>query len=550
VIEAQVHAQLRAYLRSKGLTAQPEDAWPHHLTLARLVARALRLGRSALIQVSTGGYSSRVDPDAYRLSYLMALFLWPGASLIVAEEKTLNQLLLHTIPALQQWLETHKPVCRVESWPSPQFQGVGLTTPDCWLADRLSGLDQVSRSFQASPNSQASPPSSAPFPQQIPTVIEAIDDVEDWLLDYQTLTIAPGDWINLKLRYPQQSAAIQGIQIFLTHCFFQHPPNPYDAYLLEAAERERLASLLQELDHQGWELHLPEPWNTFHRWASPPPEALPATPLWFTLDRALGTFTLYGTDLVTTPLLKQIWAQQPVVLLRETGDGKNRGEAPKTTDFSQRLGLESVTKVQFLAPRQGDPIPLYLPDRLPLPNTPDYQNAALRELRRLLIFRAPTPGLTVILIQDLLLKQQVGAILAAEFGSRVQVDRWSELPQGVVVASWDFWLANLHQSQPLSLLAITTLPFPSVEHPLVAARVAYHKHQQQDWFQSFLLPQAVRDLQRAIAPIRSPRRSPSGSHSGLLALLDTRLLHRSYGQQILNALSPITRLNYLDPLNT
>jgi ATP-dependent DNA helicase DinG len=243
-------------------------------------------------------------------------------------------------------------------------------------------------------------------------------------------------------------------------------------------------------------------------------------------------------------LLKQIWAQQPLVLLRETGEGKSRREL--ATDFSQRLGLESVTKVQFLSPRQGDPVQLYLPDRLPLPNTPGYQNAALRELRRLLIFRAPTPGLTVILIQDLLLKQQVGTILAAEFGSRVQVDRWSELPQGILVASWEFWLSSRHQSQPLSLLAITTLPFPSVEHPLVAARVAYHKYQQQDWFQSFLLPQAVRDLQRAIAPIRSSGRS----NSGLLAILDTRLLHRSYGQQILSALSPITRLNYLDPLNS
>lgn len=535
MIEAQVHAQLRAYLRSRGLTAQPEDAWPHHLTLARLVARALRLGRSALIQVSTAGYSPRLDPDAYRLSYLMALFLWPGASLIVAEEKTLDQLLLHTIPTLQQWLETHKPVCRMEGWPSPQFQGVGLTTPDCWLADRLSGLGLFS---------QFSHPRHAPFPKQIPTVIEAIDDVEDWLLDYQTITIAPGDWVNLKLGYPQQSAAIQDTQIFLTHCFFQHPPNPYDAYLLEDAERQRLSTLLQELDHQGWQPHLPEPWNTLHRWASLPQDELPATPLWFVLDRAVGTFSLYGTHLATIPLLKQIWAQQPLVLLRETGEGKSRREL--AMDFSQRLGLESVTKVQFLSPRQGDPVQLYLPDRLPLPNTPGYQNAALRELRRLLIFRAPTPGLTVILIQDLLLKQQVGTILAAEFGSRVQVDRWPELPQGILVASWEFWLSSRHQSQPLSLLAITTLPFPSVEDPLVAARVAYHKYQQQDWFQSFLLPQAVRDLQRAIAPIRSSGRS----NSGLLAILDTRLLHRSYGQQILSALSPITRLNYLDPLNS
>ena len=524
MIEAEVHAQLRAYLRSRGLTAA-EETWPHHLTLARLVARALRLGRSALIQVSTAGYSPAIDPDAYRLSYLMALFLWPGASLVVAEVKTLDHLLRHTIPTLQQWLETHKPVCRIEGWPSADFQGVGLTTPDCWLADRLPSL--------------TSPRSTIPFPPQIPTVIEAIDDLEDWMLAHRTITIAPADWNHLKLGYPQQSAPIQDTQIALTHSFFQHPPNPYDAYLLDGLERQLLQTLLRTLDEEGWQSRLPPLWETLYQWSAQAEGSLPLTPLWFSLDRGAGTFTLSGTHLGTMPLLKTLWEQQPVVLLRETGEGKNRGEAVKTTDFSQRLGLEAVTQVQFLAHQPGDPLQLYLPDRLPLPNTPDYQGAVLRELRRLLIFRAATPGLTVILIQDFLLQHQVASTLAAEFGSRVQVDRSPAGSQGILVASWDFWLAYRHESPPLSLLAITTLPFPSVEQPLVAARVAYHKYQQQDWFQSFLLPQALRDLQRAIAPVRST--------AGLVALLDTRLLHRSYGQHILTALSPINRLNYLDP---
>ena len=52
VIEAQVHQHLRAFLR--GNATNPPG--PHHLTMARLVARALRLGRSALLQV--GGLSA------------------------------------------------------------------------------------------------------------------------------------------------------------------------------------------------------------------------------------------------------------------------------------------------------------------------------------------------------------------------------------------------------------------------------------------------------------------------------------------------------------
>lgn len=47
MIEAEVHLSLHNFLRSQ--VGFP--TWPHHLTMARLVARAFRLGRSALIQV-------------------------------------------------------------------------------------------------------------------------------------------------------------------------------------------------------------------------------------------------------------------------------------------------------------------------------------------------------------------------------------------------------------------------------------------------------------------------------------------------------------------
>jgi ATP-dependent DNA helicase DinG len=137
-------------------------------------------------------------------------------------------------------------------------------------------------------------------------------------------------------------------------------------------------------------------------------------------------------------------------------------------------------------------------------------------------------GFTVILIQDTPLRQRMSAILAAEFGSRIQGERTDA--SEVLVSGWEFWLTHRHHLPPPALMIITTLPFPSVEHPLVAARVNAYKHHRKDWFQNFLLPQALRDLQRAVAPLRG--------QSGFLALLDTRILHRSYGQQILNILSP------------
>ena len=89
------------------------------------------------------------------------------------------------------------------------------------------------------------------------------------------------------------------------------------------------------------------------------------------------------------------------------------------------------------------------------------------------------------------------------------------------------------------LLAIATLPLPSLENPLVAGRVAHYKGLHQDWFRLYLLPIAMNELQRAIAPLRESK--------GIVALLDSRVIIRSYGAQVLAALSPLARINYLDP---
>jgi ATP-dependent DNA helicase DinG len=88
------------------------------------------------------------------------------------------------------------------------------------------------------------------------------------------------------------------------------------------------------------------------------------------------------------------------------------------------------------------------------------------------------------------------------------------------------------------LLVIATLPLPSLENPVVAGRVAYYKKTGQDWFRLYLLPTAMNELARAIAPVRD--------RQGVVALLDSRVLHRSYGVQVLAALSPLARINYLD----
>jgi ATP-dependent DNA helicase DinG len=484
--------------------------------MARLVARALRLGRSALIQTSAfSGYHER-----YRLSYLVSVLMWTGPVIVVAPESVQQRLLMVEIPQLLAWIERTKPIQTGDRFPNHEFDGLLLVTPDAWLSDRLG--DQTR------------------FPANIPTILDSVDDLELWVRSQLTTHLQPADWETLMLSCPAQAEAIREVRVQLTRRIFQHPANPYECYLLEAPELALLGRLFHTLGNSLDDvpsrqefarrlLGLPSLWQAFWE-AMGVDEAL----LWTEINRSEGSFSLHSGLADVSTLLAPIWDQQPVVLIGGALDLDSDAVV-----YRQRLGLGDLTCLKFSPDRQEELIHLYLPEKLPLPNTPQFQPALLREMHTLLRVRAGVAGLTIVLVGDVPLKAQLGSMLAAEFGSRVQVERTCLEDNGVLVTGWEFWRQHQRVLPAPHLLVIATLPIPSLEHPLVAGRVAHYKKHRQDWFRLYLLPTALSELQRAIAPVRD--------RQGVVALLDSRVIHRSYGHHVLTALNPVARLNYLDP---
>lgn len=488
--------------------------------MARLVARALRVGRSALIQVGAGcGYHGR-----YRLSYLAPALLWQEPVILVATKEVQQRLLRVEIPPLQQWLQTNKGIRIGDRWPDSNFRGLLLTSPEAWLASQLSGTGE--------------------FTQGIPTLIDGVDNLEEWTRTQLTVSIQPSDWEELMLACPDLVEMIRDTRVQLTRAVFQHPANPYECYLISQIEQDILSCLFERLaaiatgsqDQEAQEkselphtrLYLPEVWSNF--WQQ---FRLEEQLLWVTVDRSLGSFSLYCAPVEVANSLAPIWSRQPVVLIGSAFDQET--EAPI---YQQRVGLSDLTCLKFSSDRHNELIQLYLPDGLPLPNTPEYRAALIQKVNSLLSISATASGLTVVLVGDVPLKSQVGAILAAEFGSRVRVEKTCLDDNGILVCGWEFWRQYQRQLPSPQLLIIATLPLPSLENPIVAGRVAHYKKTRQDWFRLYLLPTALNELQRAIAPLRN--------RQGVVALLDSRVLHRSYGTQVLAALSPLARINYLD----
>ena len=81
---------------------------------------------------------------------------------------------------------------------------------------------------------------------------------------------------------------------------------------------------------------------------------------------------------------------------------------------------------------------------------------------------------------------------------------------------------NQDKLPPPKLLIIATLPFPSLENPLVSSKVNYYKKQYKDWFYSYLLPTALQEMQRSLISLRASK--------GTITLLDNRINYRSYGK--------------------
>jgi Rad3-related DNA helicase len=88
----------------------------------------------------------------------------------------------------------------------------------------------------------------------------------------------------------------------------------------------------------------------------------------------------------------------------------------------------------------------------------------------------------------------------------------------------------------LSLVVIDKLPFDPPDDPVHEARVAQMKAAGENWFGTYVLPQAVLRLKQGLGRLLRTR-----DDRGVMALLDTRLHTKGYGKLVLEALPPARR---------
>nr|BBH94757.1 hypothetical protein KTA_29560 [Thermogemmatispora argillosa] len=104
-----------------------------------------------------------------------------------------------------------------------------------------------------------------------------------------------------------------------------------------------------------------------------------------------------------------------------------------------------------------------------------------------------------------------------------------------------FWEGVDIPGEALSLVVIDKLPFDPPDDPVHAARVALMKEAGENWFGSYVLPQAVLRLKQGLGRLLRTR-----DDRGVMAILDSRIYTKSYGRLILKALPPARRTDRLE----
>lgn len=211
-----------------------------------------------------------------------------------------------------------------------------------------------------------------------------------------------------------------------------------------------------------------------------------------------------------------------------------------TFTFTQsRLGLKSARTL--VVPSHFDyrsQALLYVPQHLPEPSSPEFTAAAADEIVRILQL---SRGRAFVLFTSY---QQMRVIydrisLAIEYPTLLQgtgprsalLDEFRETANCVLFATSSFWQGVDVQGEQLSCVIIDKLPFAVPSDPVVDARIRSIREAGGNAFYDYQIPQAAIALKQGFGRLIRSR-----ADRGVLALLDSRITKKRYGQVFFDSL--------------
>ena len=213
--------------------------------------------------------------------------------------------------------------------------------------------------------------------------------------------------------------------------------------------------------------------------------------------------------------------------------------------FRSRLGLYETDELLLESPYDyGKRAILYIPEGMPEPRSPNYAFAVANQI---ILMRHQVPGGFLALFTSYRLMHEVASALAeANLTLLVQgqappsllLEEFQRVDDPVLLGTSTFWQGIDLADSNLRAVVITRLPFLVPDSPLVAARVEDMEASGSDAFADYQVPSAVLMFRQGFG-----RLIRGSTGFGVVAVLDPRIVGRSYGRQFLESLPdcPLTR---------
>lgn len=218
-----------------------------------------------------------------------------------------------------------------------------------------------------------------------------------------------------------------------------------------------------------------------------------------------------------------------------------------------RLGVpESADELAVASPfRVQEKALLYTPKDLPEPSSPAYEQAALERVRALL--EITKGGAFILTTSNRLLTFFAKALRSSAYLVLVQGDSsksellatFREHGHAVLVATMSFWEGVDVPGDALRLVVLDKIPFPVPTDPTLSARAKAIEDAGGNPFMELHVPLAGIALKQGFG-----RLLRSETDTGLVAILDPRLMSKGYGRRLLAGLPPSKRAVKLEEVET